>query len=72
MRRILAAFIVAVFAGLFIVGCVEDGPAVGSDVRIVVVNVGKADSVLVQLRDKNYLIDTGTEDSLSLIHISGK
>ena len=64
MRRILAAFIVAVFAGLFIGGCVEDGPAVGSDVRIVVVNVGKADSVLVQLRDKNYLIDTGTEDSV--------
>lgn len=37
--------------------------AAEGDVRILFINVGKADAALLMTGEKNYLIDTGTEDS---------
>lgn len=37
--------------------------ATEGDVRILFINVGKADAALLMTGEKNYLIDTGTEDS---------
>ena len=37
--------------------------AAEGDVRILFINVGRADAALLMTGEKNYLIDTGTEDS---------
>lgn len=38
------------------------------DVSVLFINAGKADSILVQVDDKNYLIDTGEKESVPAIY----
>ena len=45
-------------------GCAASpGPMNEGDVRILFINVGKADAALLSAGDRHYLIDTGTKDS---------
>ena len=62
MKKILCALFVPIF---LLCGCkTQSVPAASDgDIRILFINVGKADAALLSAGDSHYLIDTGTKDS---------
>lgn len=64
----------SIFIIFTLVGCVRDKGSASSniesegiDVNVSYINVGKGDAILIQLDDKNYLIDTGLEENSTML-----
>lgn len=70
-NRILSLLLVIALALSVLTGCSKSKTegeqlpyeGIAHDVDITFINVGRADATLVQIDDKNYLIDTGLKDS---------
>lgn len=64
----------SIFIVFALVGCEKDKDSStsniiseGKDVSVSYINVGKGDSILIQVEDKNYLIDTGLEENSQML-----
>lgn len=64
-KNILPILIIICFFSLFIVGCMSVNENSVSNNKMIVhyINVGQGDSILVQVNNKNMLIDAGPKDS---------
>ncbi|MDR0325219.1 MAG: MBL fold metallo-hydrolase [Oscillospiraceae bacterium] len=71
MKKIIVSALIL----LLLVSCAAQSPDTGrqetrydSLFSVVFINVGKADSILLSLKDKVYLIDTGSEESVPALY----
>lgn len=59
----------SIFSILILVGCTSSNgnKSTANDINVSYINVGKGDAILVQVNEKNYLIDTGLEENSNLL-----
>jgi len=64
-KNILPILLIICFFSLFIVDCsnVNENSMVNDEMRVHFINVGQGDSILIQVNNKNMLIDAGPKDS---------
>lgn len=73
-RKSILTLLSCIFIIFTLVGCEKDEESVysnmtseGKGISVSYINVGKGDAILIQVEDKNYLIDTGLEENSQML-----